>query len=287
MRASSRSSCCDIAVYGLPTLAACAAALLPGSPARADRIPNPLNDRFQVTLGTFFLTSEPIVQLNGETEPGDRVHWDRAFGRMDADRFRLESHWRFADRHKIRAIAFSLSRERSEVLDESIDWGGETYPVHAEVRAEFSFEILELAYEYAFWRRKNYELGASIGFHYTALDASLEALAEASSGTLTEDLDDAAAVNVPLPVIGFSGTWSLSHNFWLDASAQFFALSIDEYDGYLQSYRASLTWQPRSWLGIGIGYSLFSTEVDVANDDLDGALDWTYDGPMVFYRASF
>jgi hypothetical protein len=274
-------------MHRLEKTGACAAALLLGSPAQADRAPSPLNDRFQVTLGTFFLTSEPIVQLNGETEPGDRVHWDKEFGSMDADRVRFEAHWRFADRHKIRAIAFSLSRERTEVLDESIDWGGETYPVHAEVRADFSFEILELAYEYAFWRRKNYELGASFGFHYTTLDASLEALAEVSSGTLSEDLDDAATVNVPLPVIGVSGTWSLSHNFWLDASAQFFALSIDEYDGRLESYRASLTWQPRSWLGIGIGYNLFSVDMTVENDDLDGVLDWIYGGPMLFYRASF
>ena len=70
-------------------------------------------------------------------------------------------------------------------------------------------------------------------------------------------------------------------------SAQFFALSIDEYDGHLQSYRASLTWQPRSWLGIGVGYNLFSVDMAVENDDLDGALDWIYGGPMVFYRASF
>jgi len=274
-------------MHRLQTSGACAAALLLGSHAQAERVPDPLNDRFQVTLGTFFLSSEPTVQLNAATRRGDRVDWDNEFGRMDADRFRLEAHWRFADRHKIRAIAFSLSRERSEVLEESINWGGETYPVNAEVRAEFSFSILEVAYEYAFWRRENYELDASIGFHYTTLDASLEATAEASSGTLTEDLDESASVDVPLPVIGVSGTWSLSHDFWLDASAQFFAMSIDEYDGYLQSYRASLTWQPKSWLGIGIGYSLFSTELDVENDDLDGALDWTYGGPMVFYRASF
>ena len=271
----------------LQRLAACAAALLVGSAAEAERAPHPLTDRFQVTLGTFLLTSEPTVQLNGETRRGDRVDWDSEFGRMDAKRFRLESHWRFAERHKIRAVAFSLSRERSEVLEESIDWGGDTYPVHAEVRAEFSFEILEVAYEYAFLRRENYELGASIGFHYTSLDASLDASAEASSGTLSEDLNDSAGVAAPLPVIGFSGMWSLSRDFWLDASAQFFALAIDEYDGYLHSYRASLTWQPKSWLGIGVGYSVFSIDVSVENDDFNGVLDWVYGGPMIFYRASF
>jgi hypothetical protein len=68
---------------------------------------------------------------------------------------------------------------------------------------------------------------------------------------------------------------------------QFFRLSIDEYDGYLRSYQASLTWQPRSWLAIGLGYNLFSIDVDVENEGFDGTLDWVYRGPMVFYRASF
>jgi hypothetical protein len=264
-----------------------AAALLVGSAAHAERAPDPLNDRFQATVGTFFVATEPTVQLNGATGRGDRVDWDAAFGGADASRVRLEAHWRFASRHKIRAMAFSLSRERSEILDQSIDWGGETYPVNAEVRAEFSFTILEVAYEYSFWRHEDYELKASLGVHHTTLDASLEALASASGGTLTEDLNEAASLDAPLPVIGLSGTWSLAHDLWLDASAQFFALSIDEYDGYIHSYRASLTWQPRPWFGIGAGYSLFELDVEVENENLNGVLDWTYAGPMVFYRASF
>ena len=273
--------------YPYVSAGAYAAALLLGSAAEADKVANPLTDRFQATLGSFFLTSRPIVQLNGEIESGTRVHWDGEFGRMDASRMRVEGQWRFADRHKIRAVAFDLSRERAKILDESIEWGGETYPVNAAVRSEFSFAIVEVQYEYAFVRGENYELGASIGFHYTTLDASLEALAASSSGVLTEDLNDAATLNAPLPVIGVSGVWSLSHDFWLDAAAHFFALSIDEYDGHLRSYRASLTWQPRSWFGIGVGYHLFSVDLAVENDGLDGALDWRYGGPMIFYRASF
>jgi hypothetical protein len=264
---------------------ACVAALVLQEIAHADAVANPLTDRWQVTLGEFFLTSRPTVQLDGESGDGDRVNFKEVFGGTDAERVRIDCRWRFADRHKIRAIAFDASRERTETLDESIEWGGETYPVNASVEAEFSFAILEVAYEYAFLRRESYELGASFGLHYMTLEASLEADAAASSGQLT--LSDSASVEAPLPVIGLSGTWALSHDLWLDAAAQFFALSIDEYRGHLESYRASLTWQPRPWLGIGIGYSLFAIELDVENEDLNGGLDWTYDGPIIYYRASF
>jgi len=272
------------------TAVAAAAALLLGSPAVfAEDAPNLLNDSFQVALGTFIITSEPSVQLKGDTSSGDKVDFDEALGGGDSQRIRLDSHWRFGDtgRHKIKAIAFDMSRDNSRTFDEDIEWGGDIYPVGAEIDAEFSFTVIELAYEYSFMRRDNFELDASIGLHYTDLSSSLSAKAETSGGTLTGDISNSASVAAPLPVIGLRGIWDLSHNFWLDATAQFFALSIDEYDGNLQDYRVLVTWQPKKWLGIGLGYNHFSIDVDVDASDFDGSLDWTYSGPMIFYSAVF
>lgn len=246
-----------------------------------------MTDRFQLTLGAFFIESTPKIQLNGESDKGDRVDWDQEFGGVDARRMRLDCHWRFSDRQKVRGTAFSAWRERSKILEAEIDWGDETYPVNARVDADFSFDILEVAYEYAVLRGDNYELNGSLGLHYMTLEASLEAQAEASGGTLTEDISETARLDAPLPVIGLGGLWSLPHDLWVDASAQFFALSIDDYDGYLQNYRISLTWQPKSWLGIGVGYNLFAIDLKVDKESFDGTLDWSYRGPLVFYRASF
>ena len=278
------------ACAGSGTVWAGAAVLLLGSPAAfADEAPNLLTDSFQVALGTFIITSEPTIQLKGDTGNGDRVDFDEALGGGDSQRIRLDSFWRFGDsgRHKVKAIAFDMSRDNSRTFDRDIEWGGDVYPVDAKVDAEFSFTVIEVAYEYSFLRRDNYELDASIGLHYTDLSSSLKAKAEASGGTLTEDISNSASVAAPLPVIGLRGIWDLSHNFWLDATAQFFALSIDEYDGNLQDYRVLVTWQPKKWLGIGLGYNRFSMDVDVERDKFDGSLDWTYSGPMLFYSASF
>jgi hypothetical protein len=262
--------------------------LLLGSPAAfADEAPNLLTDPFQVALGTFAITSEPTVQLKGEVSNGDRVDFDEALGGGDSQRIRLDSHWRFADRHKAKLIAFEMSRDNRTTFDRDIEWGGDVYPVGAEVDAEFSFTVIELAYEYTFLQRDNYELDASFGLHYTDISSSLKAKVEASGGTLTEDISNSASVAAPLPAIGLRGIWNLSHNFWLDATAQFFALSIDQYDGNLQDYRVLVTWQPKTWLGIGLGYNRFSVDVDVDSGNFNGSLDWTYSGPMVFYSASF
>jgi len=90
-----------------------------------------------------------------------------------------------------------------------------------------------------------------------------------------------------LPVFGLRGLWQLPHNFYIDASAQYFALSIDEYDGSVTDYKVVVTWQPKPWLGIGLGYNQFGVDVDVDADNFNGSLDWTYRGPMLFYSAVF
>ena len=227
-----------------------------------------------------------IKPLHGS---GDNVDFDEALGGGDATRLRLDSHWRFGDtgRHKLKAIVFDVSRDNSTTFDRDIEWGSDVYPVVAEVDVELSFTVIEVAYEYAFLKRDNYELDASFGLHYTDISSSLEARAETSGGSLEESISNSASVAAPLPVLGLRGIWNLSHDFWLDATAQFFALSFDNIDGNLQDYRVLVTWQPKKWLGIGLGYNRFEVDVDVEKDRFDGSLDWTYSGPMIFYSASF
>jgi len=257
--------------------------------ATADETPDLLTDPFQLSLGTFVVQSKPTVTLNGEVSSGDRIDFDKAIGGADVTRFRLDGAWRFGDtdKHRLKGFLFDVSRSRSRTLDRDIEWGGETYPVNAKVDFKFDFTIVELAYEYEFLKRDNYEIGASVGVHYAQFNSELTAKAAQSGGTLEGDLKRDANVDAPLPVIGLQGTWKLPNNFWINASGQFFSLTIDEYSGDIQDYRATVTWQPKPWVGIGLGYDYFKVNVDVDKKDFNGSLDWKYDGPMIFYNASF
>ena len=115
----------------------------------------------------------------------------------------------------------------------------------------------------------------------------MSARAETSNGQLQADIRESGSVGAPLPVLGLRGAWALPQDLWILAHAQFFALEIDDYDGDLQDYFAAVIWQPKRWLGVGIGYNRFTVDLDVGRRDFDGSLDWTYQGPMVFYSASF
>lgn len=271
-------------VHGL-ALASCLAACPAAS--MAGEAPAPLEDSFYLSLGSFVLDTDTQIQLDGDTSGGSAVDWENTFGDSESTRFRVDGFWRFADRHKLRFLWFNSSRSQSANLDREIDWGNVTYPVNARVKGEFDFDVYELAYEYAFMRRDSYELSGTFGLHYTDLAVALQGEADTGSGTIEADVREEGSVGAPLPVLGLRGMWTLPYNLWIDASAQFFYMSIDEYDGSLQDYRVMLTWQPRKWAGIGIGYNRFELDVDVDATRFQGELDWVYQGPMISYSVVF
>ena len=268
--------------------AAIAGLVLLPVPAFCQDVPSVLEDTFHIALGSFIVNTDTTLRLDGEAgEQGQEIDWEKNFGEGDVNRFRLDAYWRFADRHKVRALVFSSSRNGSRTFEEDISWGGETFPASATVDGEAKFSIYELAYEYAFMRRESYELAGSIGVHYTDYEASLGATVTGNGGATNRRIDRGGSIGAPLPVFGLRGTWLLSQTFSIDASGQFFSLSYGDIDGNLQDYRVLLNWQPSRWLGLGIGYDHFSVDIDVDTSNFRGKMDWAYDGPMIFYSVAF
>lgn len=284
LRRSCRASTVVLCSIPLAGLAAPAAVHAESAGSEA----SPLDSRFHLSLGSFALDTDTEVQLDGNAaNSGTPVDWERTFGDADSTRFRVDGFWRFADRHKLRFLWFNSARSNSRTLDTEIVWNDVVYPVDAKVKGEFDFDVYEVAYEYAFMRRDSFELSGTIGLHYTDIAVALEGEADTGSGSIEADVREEGSVGAPLPVIGLRGLWTLPHDFWIDASAQFFALSIDEYDGNLQDYRLMVTWQPNKWVGVGLGYNLFQVDVEVDADRFTGGLDWTYQGPLLSYSIVF
>lgn len=244
---------------------------------------------FQVSLGSFTNESDITIRADGEldNEEGTKFNWGDTVGDVDGTSIRLDSYWRINDRHHLRLMYTENSNRRHRTLDRDIEWQGETIPVDAEVESEFGFTVIELAYEYDFSKREDRELVLSAGLHYTSFDAELRGTWNTPGGGGTTSGGSKASVGVPLPVIGARGMWNLGGNWWLDAQAQFFAIAIDNVDGSIINYRAAFIWQPKQWLGFGVGYDSFGIDVDVDREQMRGSLDWTYSGPQAFFNFAF
>ena len=134
-------------------------------------------------------------------------------------------------------------------------------------------------------RRDNFELTGTAGIHYT--DQSLALSANINDGEVTRHVKQEGSVAIPLPVFGGLFLWHVAGDFWADFSGQWFALSIDQYDGSVTDLKADVIWQPNKWVGIGVGYNRFNIDVNVDSSKFLGKLNWEYSGPRAFYSVHF
>jgi len=265
-----------------------AAALLgAAAPAAADDF-NLITAKASASLGTFFNSNDLKIRVDGKAdEIGTEIDWASTFGGGEQSRFRLDGVWRFNERHHMRVMVTDYSTSRTETLDQDIQWGDDYILAGSKATGKIGFSIAEVAYEYAVKHKENMELALTAGIHWTTFEAKLTANLDTSVGDLQGQLGGKASVDAPLPVFGARGMWRLGGDFYLDAMVQWFALSIDQYSGQIINYRAAAIWQPRQWIGIGVGYDSFNVDVDVKKDSFKGTMDWTYRGPQVFFSVGF
>lgn len=266
-----------------------AAALIRVSAAEAQER-GPLTDRFSIDAGMYSMDSDTTIRADSidGIDVGSTLDLEDTFGFDEEMVFRLEGIWRFHKRHKLRLMYFDSKRTAHESIEQPISFAGEDFSIGLEVRTDFNFQILELAYEYAFLRRETYEIGASLGIHNVDFTTALTATLSTPGSSLTETLRGEVQTDAPLPVIGLRGNWNFAGNFYLQAHAQYFQLKYEGYDGSLTDLQAGVLWQFSRHVGAGIAYNLFDTDVDIDDGrDFQGELKWEYYGAQAYLRATF
>jgi hypothetical protein len=234
-------------------------------------------------FGGFLLSTDTTIRLDGETAgSGTEIDLERDLGFEDADRFRFDGLWRISPRHHLRGAWFEMNRDAERRVERNVEFGDIVIPISSEVTADLSTSIAQLSYEYAFLRRDSYEIAGSIGVHRVRFELDLSA----TVGSF-QTRSDTAETSAPLPVIGLRGLWRLGREVYLDASAQYFAASIDEYDGDLQDFRVAIVWMPWRTFGFGAGYNHSRIDLDVEKSSFNGELKWEYGGAILFGTLAF
>jgi hypothetical protein len=250
---------------------------------------NPMDSKFNLALGGFFLSTDINVRLNGDEtgQPGDDIDYDDTFGMGDFDRFRLDAMWRIKGKHSIRGTYFTNNRSATNELSRDVNFGDETYPVGVVTTARSDLEVLQISYDYVFRRRDTYELAAGIGVHMIDASLGVDATVAGAGGSASRELTESGSTDAPLPVLGLRGTWMLPHNFYATALAQYFYVDYGDYTGSLSDLKASIIWQATEHLGIGLGYNDFRFKFRLDKDRFDGKLRWNYGGAMAFVTVMY
>ena len=253
---------------------------LPAVPSLADDSDDDF-DHFSISLGVFLTDRESKSRLNGSLgDLGTIIDLESDLGLDRSDTvFRLDGYWRFNERHRIDLSVFDLSRQKTRVIDEEIEWGDTVYPINARIKSEFDVVIYKLAYTWSFLRREKGYLGLTGGLYIASFGTSLR---EANLGGVESD-----TVTAPLPVIGLRGEYEISDRWTFRASGELFALEYEEYDGSLVDLYAGVDYQMWKHASIGLGINSVVLDVGITRERFTGNFDWRYDGGLLFVKFDF
>lgn len=211
---------------------------------------------------------------------GTEVDLEDAFNLEDSFFLaRLDATWLMSRRHSLDFSAFQLSRQGTRTIDRDIQIGDTVFPINSSVTNESDILMIKLAYRYAFLDRPRGQMGASLGFHTMDWDTQWSA----GALSLDEDFD----VLIPLPVLGLFGAYALSPRWYLNASSEFFGLSYEELEGFLNNTRLSLEHRTFEHVGFGLGVDYFLVNASIANEsgNLEASTEFDYAGLLVYMRV--
>ena len=270
----------------LPAIFVAAGAVSFSAPAQSADSTGLLDDTVSVSLGTFLLSTDSRVTLNGSAgTPGSEVDLARDLGFEDVNRFRVDGTWRFFKRHKLRVMYFTTNQHADKNITRDLTIGDTTYPASANLQSTNSTTIAELAYEYAFWRGDTFEVTGSAGIHTVKFK-----LGVGGSGTINGQTGqfstETATATAPLPVIGLRGLWQFSPQWYFDGQAQYFALNVNNVDGHISDLRAGVTRMFGAHFGVGVGWNQFVTKVNLEKYSFDGSLRWRYSGALLYVTGA-
>jgi hypothetical protein len=256
-------------------LLACLALVVPAAAAAQD------DHRFSLSLGAFVTDRASEARVDAaDGSIGTPVDLESDLGLETSEMvLRVDGYFRFNDRHRIDFSVFDLSRDATRQIDAAITWQNVVFPISATVVSALEFNVYKLAYTWSFMRREKGYLGLTGGLYVAEVAAKLSAQNIA--------VDVGGGLTAPLPVIGLRGEYRFTDKWTFRASGELFGLEYEAMDGSLVDLYAGIDFRLFEHVAVGAALNSVRLDVEVSDSDLTGALDWQYDGVLLFFKFDF
>jgi len=243
----------------------------------------PMPDKFMLRLGGYSIQSaDTILRLDAVNAPvGTFIDFHETLGgETRASLFRLDSLYRFNERHALGFSWYDIKFTGHRVLSQDIEWGGVTYPISTTVDSELKFDVYKLNYQYSIFHNEEAELGASFGFHIMRVSAGINATGINQSKS--------EAVTAPLPVLGLFADYNFTPRFSIYYNYQFFFINYeDKFRGGLQDFLFGLEYRIFRNVALGAAYNRFNMNAKIKNDTNTLNLETGWNGGMLYASLYF
>lgn len=196
-----------------------------------------------------------------------------------ANQLRMELIFRLEERSRLRVNFLDLRREALKDIDETLQFGDQTFAINKPVQSELDWRQMDITYTYSLLKGERYELGAGLGIHLLEADV----IAQIPGTAQRQEFSGAA----PFATLALDGTWRIANRWSLNARGQYFKVTINSVGGMLGDYHGDVQYRWRRNMAFGAGYELQNVRLDIRNQDPSGFVQMRISGPELFVRVSY
>ena len=268
-----------------------AAALTWSTAAVADE-KEPINlgeDKFKLSAGGFFTDFSSSLRIDAtEGDQSADIDVEEDLGlNSTTETFRLEGYWRVGPRHRINAAWYKLNRNGVTEISTDIEWGDLTFPVGVTIDTGVDLSIIPISYSYSFFKRENWELAASIGFHWIDIETFIQGEAFVDGQPVLSAQSRSSDVKGPFPLVGLVFDFQPAPKWQIGTSIQYLDISISKYNGRLLDAKFYVEYYIWRNVGVGLAYNYFDLNAGVTEDNFIGNVGSEYNGFMGYITSKF
>ena len=238
-------------------------------------------ERSSFTIGVFITDRRSTARLDSTLGPGTDIDLENDLGMETSSTVaRIGGYYWITPRQRLDFSFFDLSRTSTKQIDQMIDFGDEVFNVNTVVSAKSDLTILKAAYTFAVVDRERGFLGITGGLYVASTTL---ALSEATLGTAkSEDL------TAPLPVIGLRGEYEITDRITLRGAGEWFQIDTGDVSGSLNDIYVGVDYGFNERMAVGLAYNDVSMNIGASETGgFEGALDWGYDGFLLYFKFDF
>jgi hypothetical protein len=239
-------------------------------------------ERASILLGMFITdraTSARLDSNNGDA--GSDIDLEDDLGLEDSTTVgRFGGYYWFNPRHRLDFSIFDLSRDASRTIQETIDFGDQTFQINTVVNTSNDLTITKVDYTFAPLSRPRGFLGVIGGLYVSSTKLSLS-----SPNVGAAESED---VTAPLPVLGVRGEYRATDRIALRGAIQWFGIDTGDVGGRLVDTYIGADYTFGERFAVGLALNDVSLSVEATDDTgWNGELDWGYDGVLLYFKTDF
>ena len=242
-----------------------------------------LSDSFTVTLGAMRSNNSFRVEADVGDDIGDRIDFGDTLGVSGHSTFfNGQAKWKFGGENKwsFAAQYFSNSANGSIVLEEDIEWDGDTFKEGSFVGSGVKLSVARLFFGRSLIKSDRHDFGVGAGLHNLKMEVFVEGEVLFNDETTGFKRAEVSASQV-LPNVGAWYNFSPARKWLLHGRIDWIGASIGDYDGHMWNMNAGVNYQAFNHIGFDVSWQYFNLNVNVDSDDWTGGADMKYSGPVL------